>query len=295
MAVLVRVSVLAPDDIISEYGAGAVVRVESATSEAGSYTEISPTATIPVVAVPMTFSYELAHPTGTTTTWYRTRFSNSGNTAQSTYSDPFSPEAPEAYANLDDLLLTMGQTIADTRTLANAERRLLEATQDIDREIGYSALRSSGSRIFHGDGTGLLHVHGGIASLDTIEIRLETGGAWTTLQVQDTGWFLEGDLGDPNAADDIWYHVRLVDTATYTTFPNVRQGIRLTGTFGGHPELRRAACVAWARQRISLDPSHPGGLMSGPEDLGAVVGFDKWPRVVYDLIASERHRFWCHV
>jgi hypothetical protein len=75
----------------------------------------------------------------------------------------------------------------------------------------------------------------------------------------------------------------------------VQQGVRLTGTFAGAADGRRAANVAWARQRIALDPSMPGGATSGPEDLGGAISMDRWPRAVYDLIASERRRFWCHL
>lgn len=201
----------------------------------------------------------------------------------------------ETYASIDDFLLTVGQDTTDVEFLDNAQRRLAEATHDLDREIGYSALQITGTRIVHGDGTGLLHVHGGIVSLSAIDIRLSTGAAWTALQAQDTGWYLEGDKGDPNPVDGVYYHVRLIDTANYTKFPNVTQGVRLTGVFGGNAESRREACVAWARQRMALDPSQMGGVSSGPEDLGGGVSIDRWPRAVYDLIAAERRRFWCHV
>lgn len=201
----------------------------------------------------------------------------------------------ETYASIDDLLLTVSQPTSDPTFLANAQRRLEEATRDLDREIGYSALQTTGTRIVHGDGTGLLHVHGGILSLTAIDVRLSTGAAWTTLQAQDTGWYLEGNKGDPNASDGVYYHVRLVDTANYTEFPNVTQGVRLTGVFGGDADARREACVAWARQRMAMDPSQMGGVSSGPEDLGGGVSIDRWPRAVYDLITAERHRFWCHL
>lgn len=293
MANLVRVSVLAPDDVLRDYGAGALIRLERSATSTGAYAEVATKA-----IVTETYSYEIFDSAGATTDYYRVRYSTATPTLAihySAYEPVFSPSAPTSYATLDELLITMGQSTSDTRFLATAERRLVEATRDLDREIGYSALRTTGTRIVHGDGTGTLHVHGGIVSLTGIDIRLSTGAAWTPLQAQDTGWYLEGDLGNPNAVDDIYYHVRLIDTASYTTFPNVRQAVRLTGTFGGNGDLRKAACVAWARQRIALDPSMPGGITSGPEDLGGAVSLDRWPRAVYDLIASERHRFWCHI
>lgn len=229
-----------------------------------------------------------------TTTWTVTRGVDS--TTAAIHADGASVYLyQESYATIDELMLSMRQTVTDADWLERATEALVDATRDLDREIGFTALRTTGTRIIHGDGTGILHVHGGIVSLTGIDIRLSTGASWTALQAQDTGFYLEGDLGNPSAVDDIYYHVRLIDTATYTTFPDVKQAVRLTGTFGGDTDSRKAACVAWARQRIALDPSAPGGVVSGPEDLGGAISTDRWPRLVYDLIYQERHRFWCHV
>lgn len=192
-----------------------------------------------------------------------------------------------AYATIDDLLATMGQTITDTTWLANAQQKLIDATKDLDREIGFSVLRTTGSRIVDGVGGTSLTVPDGIVSLTGIDIRLATGEAWTALQAQDTGFVLDQVEGG------LYHRIRLLETATYTEFPEVIMGVRLTGTFGD-PDSRKAACVAWARQRIALDPSMPGGYVSGPEDLGGAASLDRWPRLVYDLINAERHRFWGH-
>lgn len=290
MGQLVRISVLAPDDVLRDYGPAALIHLERSATEAGAYSEVEETTVLDGV-----FAYEIYDSTGFDTDWYKYRFSDAGETTFSGYTDPKSPSTPDAYATLDDLLITMGQPIDDTRFHANAERRLREATLDLDREIGYSALHWTGTKILNGNGKNLIHVHDGIVSLTGIDIRLYTSAAWTPLQAQDTGWFLEGALNDPNADNGIYYHVRLSDLATYVEFPAVHQGIRLTGTFGGDTEARRAATVAWARQRLALDPATAGGVLSGPEDLGGAVMVDRWPRAVYDLIAAERHRFWCHV
>lgn len=283
---LVRITITNPDDLLRDYGAGALIRLERAATEAGVYSEVD-TETL----VTQTYSYEIWDGAGTSASWYRYRISDSGNTIQSAYSEPESPESPQAYASLDDVLLTRSQPISDTRVLARYEQALRQATLDIDREIGYSALRETGEFLYHGDGTGLLHVHRGIVSLDAIDIRLSTGAAFTALQAQDTGWILEGELDDPQASDGLYHHIRLLDTATYTTFPKVKQGIRLTGTLGGDPETRKAACVALALQRVAMDKSPMGGVTAGPEQLGGPVSIDRWPRVTYDLIASERRRF----
>lgn len=289
MGNLLRVNVLAPDDLLASLGAGALIRLEKAATEDGTYAEID---TEPLVAE--TFSYVLVDATGLTTDWYRVRYSDSGNTVQTGYDEAFSLSAPQAYATLNDLLLRMGQAITDTRFLANATERLKEAARDLDNEIGYSALAYTGSKLYDGNGKSVLHVHGGITSLSTVEIRLDVNGAWTALQPEMTGWYLEGDWDDPNSDDGVYYHVRLFSNATYGSFPTFPNSVRLTGVFGGHGTRRKGANIAWARQRLAMEPSAAGGPI-GPDELGNAVSFDRWPREVKDFVDQERHRFFCHV
>jgi hypothetical protein len=286
MGALVRIPITNPDDLVRDYGVGALIRLERSATEAGAYAEIETT-----LLDDDTYSYEIWDDSGGTTFWYRYRVSDAAGTIFSVYSDPQSPAEPLAYATLDDLLLTMSQPTTDTRVLANAEKKLREATLDLDREIGYSALRETGSWVWHGVRGNVLHVHRGIISLDSVEIRYAPNDVYTMLQVQDTGWVLEGMLGQPQAVDGVYYHVRLLETGLYTSYPETQLAIRLTGTLGGNPESRKAACVAWARQAMGMDNSPMGGVISGPDELSGGLSIDRWPRKVYDLVMTE-HRRW---
>ena len=222
-----------------------------------------------------------------TTTWTVTRGVNS--TTAAIHADAAAVYLYEdAYATVDDLLLTMRQTVTDTAWLARARQALIEASRDLDREIGWSELRTTGTKLYDAKGGSSLIVPEGIASLTSIDIRLSTGAVWTALQAEGTGWILDRTVRGYS------HRIRLLETATYTEFPEVIEGIRLTGTFGD-PDSRKAACIAWARQRIALDPSMPGGVTSGPEDLGGAASLDRWPRVVYDLVTAERHLYWDYV
>lgn len=289
MGNLLRVSVLAPDDLLAALSAGALIRLERAATEDGVYAEVLTEAIEAEV-----FSYVLLDSTGSVTDWYRVRYSNAGNTIQTGYEDAFSLSAPQAYASLNDLLLRTGQGVDDTRFHANATERLKEAAADLDNEIGYSALEYTGSRLYDGTAKSVLHVHGGILSLTSVEIRLDINSDWTTLQAEGTGWYLEGDLDDPESDNGVYYHVRLFSDADYGLFPTFKNSVRLTGVFGGHAARRKAANIAWARQRLAMEPSAAGGPI-GPDELGNQVSFDRWPREVKDFIDQERHRFFCHV
>ena len=66
------------------YGAGAVIRTQSATSETGTYADITGDTTVPLVSG--TESYTAHDPLGTSATWYRSRFENAGGTRLSDWS-----------------------------------------------------------------------------------------------------------------------------------------------------------------------------------------------------------------
>lgn len=298
MAVILRVTVDAPDDRLAEYGAGALIRYERAPAIDGVYAELFTQAIEPNV-----FSYEKADPSGTLSSWYRTRYSDVALTSASTYSDPFAPSEPPAYANLDDFLLGI-QATRDTRFLASAERRLVEATEEIDNELeevgGHSFFRvprtGTTSIVVNGLGGDLLHVHRGIVELTSVDIRTEWNGSWNALDPA-AGWALEGNPGEYDIAAGLpAFHVRIAPVGTYTSWPRIRQAVRLTGVFGWPtvPELARAACVAWARQKVALDPNLAGGEM-GPEEFGGPPTSNRKPDVVYRLIKRERERHWCHL
>lgn len=295
MAVKVTILLDAPDDVLSGYAAGAVMRLESSATETGVYVSVQ---TIAVVAA--TFSYEYWDNAGDTTTWYRWRLENAAGTETGEYSVSFQGTDPavdtrtsESYADVDDLLVTMRQASTDQRWLAAAKRHLIDTTRALISPacVGYSFFRSGTEvRRFHGRGDRCLHVHPGIVSVSLVEILPTIGGAWVELEADD--WYLEGYPGqDAVSPGEPYFHVVLESNATYSTFPTTARGVRLTGVFGW-PAITsdaRAANVAYARQRLAMDPSMPGGPI-GPEEFGNPIGPDRWPRVVYDFVMGERRR-----
>jgi hypothetical protein len=89
-------------DVLSIYGAGAKVYLDSAATEGGSYSNVTST-----TVVSGTEQYELTDSAGTSATWYKTRVGDSGGTSYSSYSAAFQATAWGAYATADDLLATM--------------------------------------------------------------------------------------------------------------------------------------------------------------------------------------------
>lgn len=304
MAVKIVLTLKAPDDALTGYSAGAIMRIQSSTTETGTFADLAATPTETIVAG--TYRYEHWDAAGDWSTWYRWRIENSGGTETGDWSDPFQGlEAAKAaqnsgsYASIDDYLLEVGAIPADSRRLAAIELALVEGRERLDLEIGRDAFRhpQSGTetRMYHGNGESILHVHEGIVSLTSVEVRTETGGAWTTIATAD--WWLEAQPGQlTTRSGEPYFHVRLSDGADYRTFPKGEHRVRLVGAFGWARPSRRhvGANIDLARQQIAADMSFPGGTV-GVGELGAPQGPTRLPDTVWRLKLAESRRFQCSI
>jgi hypothetical protein len=298
MAAKVVVVVPAPSDILTGYSAGALARIQSATSESGVFANLTTTA-----IVADQYVYEVWDTAGSATTWYRWRPEKSDGSVTGDWSPAFQgleaaavARTSGAYASIDDYLLTISTIPADTRRLAAIERALATTREELDAEIRRSAFRwpQTGTEtwIVHGNGTGYLHVHEGLVSVSLIEVRLSTNGTWESLDADD--WWLEGELpGEVSVpSGESYFHIRLSDEATYTAFPHGEQRVRITGARGyTRPPLRWVqANIALARQRIAGDVSF-GGAQAGPPDMGSPTVPQRLPDAVWRLKVAESRRF----
>jgi len=97
---IVRVSVPNPDELLTSgvLSAGAKIRLErSSTGGGAGFSEIT---TISIVSA--TYTYTYYDSAGTSTSWYRARYSNSGNSIQTDYSAEFQSSA-NTYTSLATL------------------------------------------------------------------------------------------------------------------------------------------------------------------------------------------------
>lgn len=296
--ILVSYVVTDPAAQIAALGAGALLRLERASSEAGTYAEFATVALASSVNV-----YDVWDPSGDQTSWYKVRFSKADGTSPTSYSAAFQA-GEQAYASRTDLLRTMRMTTTDARFLDRATDVLAETTRDLIREVGLSYFRSplAGTEdvIFDGPGGRLLHVHGlaprvGVVSVTTVNIRNRVTDSWTALDAAD--WRLEGEPGSTGREPgDPYFHVALMPGGSYGAWPKGKNLVQLAGAVFGWDAIQsdqREAVVAWSRQRLAGDPSLPGGAM-GPDEYGQPIASDRWPRAVYDLVNKEkdRHRCW---
>lgn len=309
MAVKVALVLDAPDDALlaAAYGAGALMRLERAASETGAYSEI---ATVAIVTA--TYHYEQWDAGGDETSWYRWRLSNVANTEQGAYSPPFQGiEAAIAarnagsYATVDDVFLGLGRVPTDSFALGRYERALVEARERLDQLVGADFFRhpQSGTEVrdYMGTGTKTLHVHGGIVSLTTVQLKEDDNGSWITVAAND--WQLESWAGGgtdvlnpmPGWPSD---HVVLTGRVTYSEWPKGKAPrARLTGAFGWArvPRQAVAANVLLARYDIAAETTYPGSVGGQPE-LGRPLAGEFLPRPVWDLHRRRVEAFMgCHL
>lgn len=250
-----------PDDLLNtgEYGAGAVIRLQTSATEAGVYADVTGTGSTPTIAlVAGTTSYTGRDPNGTSTSWYRTRYENSGATRVSDWTTSFLAGALTAYATLEDLLeLTPEATTLSDNLLTDL---LVRASAHIDARCGrdfYRHPQVTGTEIryFDGDGTDVLRVRERIVSIST----LETGDG-TTFSTVTAGTYY---LLPYNLAPGESYAAIYSETA----FPEGRRTVRITGAFGFSevPEIIRSGTLALARLMLGTVLTASGSAMGGAE------------------------------
>jgi len=153
------------------YGAGALLRWESSATIDGIYVEGGTEA-----LVAGTLLYDIWDDAGTTTTWYRTRVSDSTAATFSPYSTPFQPASAQLYLTLDQFrAFEPSSTLSDESLLI-----LLQASAaDIVGAIGPL-----------GDAVAVLHAHGPLLMLPyrasgIVSVIEDAYGAPTTLAADD--------------------------------------------------------------------------------------------------------------
>lgn len=241
MAVQLIVNVDDPDDLIAGYGAGALVRLERATSSA--FTDSLEIDTEPLVSG--TTQYKFWDTAGTDAHWYRSRYSDSTGTTFSEYSDGFQPGSPHAYATVDSLRELL-QLPDDSRDNVLSDL-LVRVTDQINLTLGFDFFRHpavSGTevRTLHGDGSDTITFKQGIYSLTSVQIGTGTGAAYSALTSAD--WRLRWPLQDGGP----YLALQLTGVGNYPIWYTGFDTVELTGVFG-YPSIPPAieqATLLWA-------------------------------------------------
>ncbi len=207
---IIALTVESPDDILNAgaYGAGALIRLQTATTEAGAYADVTGTGSTPTTVVTTLIrSYTGFDPNGTVSSWYRTRFENVGGTRLSDWSPSFqvAPEGSGLICSLWDVKQELGRTaLNDTGDDELILEHISQVTSEIHQITGRLFVRSpaSGTTTWTEDvgvsggldrlGWRTVLFPKGLAALTTLEVATQsqpdTGGTYTT--VASTEWYL---------------------------------------------------------------------------------------------------------
>jgi len=208
------------------YGAGALVRVErSATGGGAGFAELG---TVAIVAGQMAATYYDS--AGSTTHWYRTRYSNSTNTLASDYGAEFRAGGPQPYATFSGVKARLGITDTTDDTLLEG---YVSAVNDwLEERLGRAVGPDNGATyVFDGDGTNRLRVSRGIRAVTSLTVAPMTGGAAATVPAGDIKLVpATGDRGPRQPAD--WIVLSDIPTGGVYVFGRGYGTVTVVGDFG---------------------------------------------------------------
>jgi hypothetical protein len=276
-------------DTLDQYGAGAKLYLLSASSEAGSYADVTSTAIVSGTEV-----YELTDAAGTSATWYKTQTGTSAGSPRSRLSAAFQATAWAAYAHVDDVLDTIdiaGGT-GSSKRLNLINDLLLDMREELDRDCGRTFLRVpqvSGTVTFHcdivkGGQRSLVAAMGhpytvegyalDIVSITSLRYRDNEDDAYATLGTEGTDWWLEPGYG-PGAAGTAWPYEDITlskDNGARTTFATGKRAVEGVGVLGfpAIPSWVRRATIDRVRDQYRAAAGN-GPAQSGVNQFGVPV------------------------
>lgn len=235
---ILTLTVEGPDDLLTAgaYGAASVIRVQSATTETGTFGDITGTGSTPTIAlVAATSSYTGYDPSGTASTWYRTRFESSNASRVSDWSTAFQAgdETAGLICSLYDVQQELGTTTAtENERILDVIRQLTVAIEGYcDRWFVPRPLSGTTTYRIHTSYGRTLRLPKGIRSITTLAVATtdqpESGGTYTALS---TGtYYLDPPEMERSAG---WPATRICLVSTSTPFYAASYGVEITGAFG---------------------------------------------------------------
>ena len=293
---IVRVSVENADELLnaSAYDAGALVRLQSSTTEAGAYSNV---ATASLVAG--TRIHVLYDANGTGSTWYRTRYENAGGTRTSDWSAVFQAGGEEGglLCSLYDVKQRLGIAYTDASEDENILEYIRQASAFIETETErwLSPRPASGTTtfLFSPTVTGRdLPVPKGIRSVSAIgyatDDQPDTGGTFTAMTASDA-LLVPGPIDRTPGWPATGIRLRYGSGQTFWSGTNT---VTVTGTFGWasvpHDVAAAAADLAVVMHRGRADGGI-GGVVTVNVDGSRT--FERLPTSVHRVLTAYRTRF----
>jgi len=289
-----------PEELLnaSYLGAGALLRIESSTTQVGGYAELG---TVALVAG--TYFYTYYHAGATPGLWYQTRYSNAGATVFTGYSTPWADGGQTTISSLANLRRMVNPDVVpgSTADLAN-DGQLLRIAQQVTDLIhtltpqyflrnpldpaGTTTLTFDGQwgnsnawgGAWGGQGVGnrysRLYIPQGVRSVTTLKIRLGGTGSAQVL-IPAANYVIRPSAQDRQYPNEPGHYIELVYPQGYTFFVMGSDVIEVVGTFG-HDSVPltveaisdRTCLRAWRARGSGM-----GESIGGPETGGSYI---KW-------------------
>lgn len=136
---VIKLTVENPDEILNPgaYATAAVIRLQTATTQAGAYADVSGTGSTPTTVVTTGVRIYTAYdPNGLVSSWYRTRFENAGATRLSDWTPAFQvgDETAGMLCSLYDVQQELGGTSGNDDE--NILEKIRQVSWAIERYIG---------------------------------------------------------------------------------------------------------------------------------------------------------------
>lgn len=277
MANTLRLTVENPEELLNAgaYGAGAVIRLQTATTQAGAYADVTGTGSTPTLALAAgTYNYPAYDPTSTSTAWYRTRFENAGATRLSDWSAAFQV-GTGGYTSLYNVKQDLDKAPTDSTADELLLDYIAEATDYIRGYTSRDFDTTSGTFTFDGYSSiyrgRCLLIPRGVQSISLLEVAANTGGSFST--ISSPNYVLRPSVQERTPgwpATEVWMTDIPVGSAL-AFFPRGIDNIRVTGVLGfGVPAriegvARRIVVRAYAsRQAGQNDMVGSGGGAGDP-------------------------------
>lgn len=216
------------------------MRLQWSATSTGAFADVSGTGSTPTIAlVSGTRIYTGYDPAGTSTTWYRTRFENSGGTRVSDWSTVFQVSALGSglLASLYDLKQWLDRNNASDTADDEALLELLIQCGDHVSSYTHRTFAPDPVGVYTFDGFSAIRggralpIRRGIRSVTTLKVATTTGGTLTTVSASDI--FLRPVDGERNIGwppTEIW--LSDIPTGSVSWFYPGFNNVEVTGAFG---------------------------------------------------------------
>jgi len=191
-------------------------RIYRAASETGSYSQVGSD-----IASGTYYYYDVS---GTTSNWYEVSYYDSGNTVESSKTDPMQGGDYRGYTTVEELRKFTGATTIELDN-NSIQAMIDQATEEIDKRTGrtWQGIASQSNEYYDGNGEREMKLQrGDIQSITTLQIDDDDDDIFDTISSSSPVWYDWYDNG----------RIILNASSSPSVFPDGIKNVRVSYTYG---------------------------------------------------------------